>query len=204
MINTADESVLNVATNTNTSAKAILSAAQNDKFADAKSAREALGRSIGTTKNLALTAEEGAVSDSWTVTTDAAGNEVLNVVENQKLAGFREVNSMNVFSWRHELNNLQKRMGELRDLEGSCGAWARVFGSEQEYKDAGHTNKNTTVQVGADARIDSSWTIGGAFSYTDGSLSGDYSPSNSSNWARLLASSVTTRMSPGFTRPQRA
>ena len=32
----------------------------------------------------------------------------------------------------------------------------------------------------------------------------DYSPSNSSNWARLLASSVTTRMSPGFTRPQRA
>jgi len=33
---------------------------------------------------------------------------------------------------------------------------------------------------------------------------GDYSPSNSSNWARLLASSVTTRMSPGFTRPQRA
>ena len=33
---------------------------------------------------------------------------------------------------------------------------------------------------------------------------GDYSPSNSSNWTRLLASSVTTRMSPGFTRPQRA
>lgn len=39
-------------------------------------------------------------------------------------------------------------------------------------------NKNTTVQVGADARVTDAWTVGGAFSYTDGSvtaadLSGD-------------------------------
>ena len=173
LVNTADEAVLNVKTNSNASAKAVLTAAQNDKYATVADARAALGRSIGTTEGLALSAEEGAVSDAWTVSTDAEGNEVVNVVENQKLAGFREVNTLSIFSWRHELNNLQKRMGELRDLEGSYGAWARVFGSEQEYKDAGQTNKNTTIQVGADARVGGNWTVGGAFSYTDGSVSAD-------------------------------
>ena len=173
LINTDDASVLNVTTNSNTSAKAVLSAAQNDKYATVAEARAALGKSVGETTNLALSAQEGAVSDSWSVTNDAHGNEVINVVENQKLAGFREVNSLSIFSWRHELNNLQKRMGELRDLEGNFGAWARVFGSEQEYKDAGQTNKNTTIQIGADTRIGGNWTVGGAFSYTDGSVSAD-------------------------------
>lgn len=60
--------------------------------------------------------------------------------------------------------------GELRDLNGNIGAWARVFGSEQKYGDAGQVNKNTTIQVGADVKVADAWTIGGAFSYTDGSV----------------------------------
>lgn len=130
----------------------------------------ALKASVGSTKDLSLSAAEGAVADSWKVVVNDDGSSSVITQANQKLEGYNTINSLAVFSWRHELNNLQKRMGELRDLNGNIGAWARVFGSEQKYGDAGQVNKNTTIQIGADVKVADAWTIGGAFSYTDGSV----------------------------------
>lgn len=170
LINTADEQVINITANNNKSTQAVLSGSQNDKYASADEAVNALKASVGSTKDLSLSAAEGAVADSWKVVDNGDGTTSVITQANQKLEGYNTINSLAVFSWRHELNNLQKRMGELRDLNGNIGAWARVFGSEQKYGDAGQVNKNTTLQVGADVKVADAWTIGGAFSYTDGSV----------------------------------
>lgn len=170
LINTADEQVINITANNNKSTQAVLSGSQNDKYASADDAVNALKASVGSTTGLSLSAAEGAVADSWKVVDNGDGTTSVITQANQKLEGYNTINSLAVFSWRHELNNLQKRMGELRDLNGNIGAWARVFGSEQKYGDAGQVNKNTTIQIGADVKVADAWTIGGAFSYTDGSV----------------------------------
>lgn len=170
LINTADEQVINITTNNNAGTQAVLSGSQNDKYASADEAVNALKASVGSTTGLSLSAAEGAVADSWKVVVNDDGSSSVITQANQKLEGYNTINSLAVFSWRHELNNLQKRMGELRDLNGNIGAWARVFGSEQKYGDAGQVNKNTTIQIGADVKVADAWTIGGAFSYTDGSV----------------------------------
>lgn len=170
LINTADEQIINITANNNKNTQAVLSGSQNDKYASADDAVKALKASVGSTKDLSLSAAEGAVADSWKVVDNEDGTTSVITQANQKLEGYNTINSLAVFSWRHELNNLQKRMGELRDLNGNIGAWARVFGSEQKYGDAGQVNKNTTIQVGADVKVADAWTIGGAFSYTDGSV----------------------------------
>ncbi len=170
LINTADEQIINITTNNNAGTQAVLSGSQNDKYASADEAVNALKASVGSTTDLGLSAAEGAVADSWKVVVNDDGSSSVITQANQKLEGYNTINSLAVFSWRHELNNLQKRMGELRDLNGNIGAWARVFGSEQKYGDAGQANKNTTIQVGADVKVADAWTIGGAFSYTDGSV----------------------------------
>ena len=170
LVNTADEQVINIGDYKNTDAQAVLSGSQNDKYASADEAVKALEASVGSDTKLSLSAAEGAVADSWKVVDNEDGTTSVITQANQKIEGYNTINSLAVFSWRHELNNLQKRMGELRDLNGNIGAWARVFGSEQKYGDAGQVNKNTTIQVGADVKVAEAWTIGGAFSYTDGSV----------------------------------
>ena len=83
--------------------------------------------------------------------------------------------------WRHEMNDLSKRMGELRDSPEGVGAWARVYGSEQEYGSQNVTSKNTSVQVGADFDVGAGWKVGAAFTYTDGSA--DYLQGDADNKA---------------------
>lgn len=70
---------------------------------------------------------------------------------------------------RHDMNNLTKRMGELRDAPKGVGAWARVYGSKLSYGDSNLTSKNNSVQVGVDTDIaQTGWKVGGAFIYTNG------------------------------------
>ena len=114
---------------------------------------------------------EGDINGAITQVTDTQGEVIEEVKQevNQKLDGYSSIAALSAVQWRHENDTLQKRMGELRDSEGAIGAWARVYGSEQEYGAQSVTAKNTTVQVGADYDIGSGFKLGGAFSYTDGS-----------------------------------
>ncbi len=75
---------------------------------------------------------------------------------------------MATMAWRHDMNDLTKRMGELRDSPEGIGSWVRFYGSEQEYGRQNMTSKSTSVQLGSDYDIGSGWKVGGAFTYTDG------------------------------------
>lgn len=126
--------------------------------------------------NVAEGAVQGAVSQN--VEADGTQGEVRQAV-NQKLDGYSSIAALSAVQWRHENDTLLKRMGELRDAQGTVGAWARIYGSEQEYGAQSVMAKNTTVQVGADYDVGSGWKVGGAFSYTDGSSSFDMGESDS-------------------------
>ena len=124
---------------------------------------------------------EGDINGAITQVTDTKGEVIEEVKQevNQKLDGYSSIAALSAVQWRHENDTLLKRMGELRDLEGTVGAWARIYGSEQEYGAQSVNAKNTTVQVGADYDVGAGWKVGGAFSYTDGSSTFDMGESDS-------------------------
>ena len=114
------------------------------------------------------TVKEGAVKGEITQTTDASGNTSTTQGSNSKLTAFNSISDMATMAWRHDMNDLTKRMGELRDSPEGIGSWVRFYGSEQEYGRQNMTSKSTSVQLGSDYDIGSGWKVGGAFTYTDG------------------------------------
>lgn len=132
------------------------------------------GKVVAGNVTITNTIQEGAINGSIVQVVDSngqAGEIIQNV--NHKLDGYGSIAALSAVQWRHENDALVKRMGDIRDSSGMIGAWARVYGSEQKYGAQSVESKNNTVQLGADYDIGSGWKVGGAFSYTDSSLSFD-------------------------------
>ena len=161
-----------------------------DDISDVDSAltamKDAVQFSSNTVNSITNTVAEGAVKGAITQTVNADGTTSTVVQEeNTKLSAFRTVSSMGVMAWRHDMNDLTKRMGELRTSPEGIGSWVRLYGSEQEYGRQDVTTKSTSVQVGSDYDVGYGWKVGGAFTYTDGSS--DYANGSSDNKAYGLA-----------------
>ena len=97
----------------------------------------------------------------------ALGN--LTIKANDNINGIAEMTAVGLHIWRNEINDMNKRLGELRD---SCadanGVWARVYNGKAKFGSLGVTNKYTAFQFGYDHQIaDKTW-FGGAISWTDG------------------------------------
>jgi outer membrane autotransporter protein len=67
-------------------------------------------------------------------------------------------------------NNLNKRLGALRDSGGKTGVWVRAHGSKREYseRDVDVSADFTTFQLGADHKLTPQWMLGVAVSHTRG------------------------------------
>lgn len=115
--------------------------------------------------------DAGAVNDGLVMTKNEDGSWSTYRQENVSMAVYSDVVAISALQWRDQLNDLNKRMGDLRDNPGAVGAWVRLYGSEQELGNI--TGKSASVQVGADYQI-GDWKVGGAFSYTDGSSDYDF------------------------------
>lgn len=155
-----------------------------DDVVDAEATMDSLDNKIVVTGNSELsktnTIAEGDINGAISQTVDKDGNKgEIHQKVNQKLDGYSSIAALSAVQWRHENDTLLKRMGELRDADGTVGAWARIYGSEQEYGAQSVNAKNTTVQVGADYDVGAGWKVGGAFSYTDGSSTFDMGESDS-------------------------
>lgn len=144
-----------------------------DNVVDAEAALAAVNAAVvaeGAKKT--NTIAEGDVKGE--LTQEVAADGTLGAVTeaaNTKLDAYGSIAALAAMNWRHDMNDLTKRMGELRMSPGKIGSWARLYGSEQEYGAQGLTNKNTSVQVGADFAVTPEWKLGAAFTYTDGSSS---------------------------------
>ena len=160
-----------------------------DDVADAQRATQDAAKAVTGDGSKAINKKieiaEGAVNGA--ITADVTGNEVGTVsqTENTKLSALNSVTAMGTMAWRHDMNDLTKRMGELRTSPEGIGSWVRLYGSEQEYGRQDVTTKSTSVQVGSDYDVGYGWKVGGAFTYTDGSS--DYANGSSDNKAYGLA-----------------
>lgn len=116
--------------------------------------------------SLVTAVAEGDINGAMTVIQDSNGTST-HTDSNTKLDSFGSVNVIGLMQWRHEMNDLTKRMGELRDSPEGIGSWVRVYGSEYELGSQNVEAKNTSIQIGADFDVGYGWKLGAAFSYTN-------------------------------------
>lgn len=104
---------------------------------------------------------KGTVNDDGTVDID-------EIIKNPDVFGTEEIGALGLISWRNELDDMNKRLGELRDSKGEHGVWVRMVRGENDYKSL--NSQYNTYQLGYDEKLstDPHWTLGAAFSYTDG------------------------------------
>lgn len=104
---------------------------------------------------------EGTVNDDGTV-------DITKTIKNPDVFGTEEIGALGLISWRNELDDMNKRLGELRDSKGEHGVWVRMVRGENDYKSL--NSQYNTYQIGYDEKLstDPHWTLGAAFSYTDG------------------------------------
>ena len=156
----------------------VASSTSNDQYANAEDAAAALAEKVGVTQSdqdaHSLTVVEGTINDGLTATVDKDGSvENVVITKNSTLDAYGTVATLSAFQWRHDMNDLTKRMGELRTSPEGVGAWARVYGSEQNYGAQNVQARNHSVQVGLDATAGLGWTVGAAFTFTDGASTYD-------------------------------
>lgn len=152
------------------------SASSNDQYENVDAAVRALQEkvTVGSDEESSATRyriDAGAVNDGLVMTKNEDGSWSTYRQENVSMAVYSDVVAISALQWRDQLNDLNKRLGDLRDNPGAVGAWVRLYGSEQELGNI--TGKSASVQVGADYQI-GDWKVGGVFSYTDGSSDYDF------------------------------
>ena len=125
-------------------------------------------------KETTVTAAAGSVTGETTITRDADGNSSAAKEEvNKDNAGISEMTSIALMAWRAENNDMNKRLGELRDSKGEHGIWTRMVRGQSKYGAQNVKNQYSTYQLGYDEKlsVDKNWTVGAAVSYTDASSS---------------------------------
>ena len=122
---------------------------------------------------------------SRVVNPDGTKGEVLET-KNTKQDAYQTLTAMNALAWRHEMNDLTKRMGELRDSPVGIGSWARLYGSEQEYGDQNLKTRSTSVQVGTDFPVGENWKVGAALTYTNGDTSYEVGKADSDSYSGAI------------------
>ena len=135
--------------------------------------------------------EEGFVSSEYVseLTKDENGNIVVKEDSvkvgnlNSMVEGMRDLATINLLTWRQEINSLNKRMGELRNSTGEHGVWSRVYTGKIE-NGSKYDNDYQTYQVGYDKKytVDNGiMFVGGLVSYTDGET--DYALGHGENYS---------------------
>ena len=118
------------------------------------------------------------------VSTDASGEATvtdIQAIQNANVYGVAEMAVIGLNIWRNEINDMNKRLGELRDsASDSNGLWARVYQNRSEYGSLSVESKHTAVQLGYDRQLltgaSSQGWLGAAFSYTD--IDSDFNSGN--------------------------
>ncbi len=104
---------------------------------------------------------------------EVKNGEVVSVqtIENSTNRAISDMASISLMTWRQENNDMNKRLGELRDSKGEHGAWARMARGESKYGAQNVKNQYNYYQVGYDEKlsVNPNWTVGVALTRTEGS-----------------------------------
>ena len=116
---------------------------------------------------------EGKVGGAYYAKVDEHGNidKASEVhAENTTNRAITDMASISIMTWRAENNDMNKRLGELRDSKGEHGAWAHMARGESKYGAQNVKNQYNYYQVGYDEKlsVDPNWTVGVALTRTEG------------------------------------
>lgn len=116
-----------------------------------------------------ITTDEGIIAGKITADVNADG-KITNTVyaKNTTNLGLSDLAAINLMTWRQENNDMNKRLGELRDSKGEHGVWARMVRGEAEYESI--KNQYNYYQIGYDEKLstDPNWTVGMFLTRTEG------------------------------------
>ena len=126
---------------------------------------------------------DGAVGE---VSGDCPSCTIGNVrlTANPNIHGIAEMAALGLHVWRNEIDDMHRRVGELRDNAAqSNGLWTRVYHGKAEYGAQDVTNRYTAFQFGYDRQVRDGFWLGAAFSYTDGNNDFNYGDGDSNLYA---------------------
>ena len=138
-----------------------------DDVKDQQAHLDALAYAVDGADNLLI--EEGEIVGAVTaaVTADGkAGKAVETVNTANQAIGEAAVNFK--AHYRAHMNDMNKRMGELRMANGETGVWTRMVRGENEFE--GAKSQYNQYQLGYDEKlsVDKRWTVGAAVTFAEG------------------------------------
>lgn len=141
--------------------------ASDEEFVDAANKFFGVPEGSGLTPT-SVSETEGLTGDGRELTTNEDGSQNLIKHSNTVSSSISDIASTQMLAWRSQINDVNKRLGDLRTYEGNIGSWVRVFGGKSEFGDRDLENKYTTVQLGADTKVMNNFYVGMTAHYTDG------------------------------------
>jgi outer membrane autotransporter protein len=131
---------------------------------------EDAGESIADKVSIKQTTVAGAVTASLDDNGDIASIVEAENTDNRALS---DLASLGLMTWRAENNDMNKRLGELRDSKNEHGVWARMARGESKYGAQSVKNQYNYYQVGYDEKLSSNenWTVGIGVNRTEGNSS---------------------------------
>ena len=113
--------------------------------------------------------EANDIYDGASATVGKNGLENMQTYANANINGIAEMTALGLHIWRNEIDDMNKRLGELRDSSADAnGVWARVYNGKAKFGNQNITNKYTAFQFGYDHQVAAGTWLGGALSWTDG------------------------------------
>ena len=151
-----------------------------------KDVTDAIASGKTSLQNLANVVQSNGKSAADTVTSDA--NDIIGgykadvdeygdviiksakTLENPTNRAISDMANISLMTWRQENNDMNKRLGELRDSKGEHGAWVRMARGESKYGSQNVKNQYNYYQVGYDEKLSTNpnWTVGVALTRTEG------------------------------------
>ena len=120
-----------------------------------------------------VTSDANDIIGGYSAKVDDNGKVVAKTIktfENPTNRAISDMANISLMTWRQENNDMNKRLGELRDSKGEHGAWARMARGESKYGSQNVKNQYNYYQVGYDEKLSTNpnWTVGVALTRTEG------------------------------------
>lgn len=145
----------------------------SDEITNQKEAMEsfyanALDLAEGSDATATLNIAEGGAAGALTAEVGKDGSLVVKEAQNTVNSSLIDIAASNYLFFRSQMNDVSARLGDLRSMPKTAGAWVRYYGGKNKYSSGNMSEKYNTVQLGGDGFINDNFYLGGTFSYTHG------------------------------------
>lgn len=128
------------------------------------------------------TVAEGLINGEMKQEVDTDGNIISTTTDvNTVNQSIRDIGAMTFLGFRTAINDLDKRLGDLRSYSGENGAWIRYLGGQNRYGSRNMKLNYNGFQAGFDHRLGDFYG-GLAFGYTKGDGHLKNGSSDNDNW----------------------